>query len=667
VSQRARILAVDDQPENLELLGAILEEEGYEVEFAADGIAALEAVERQPPQAILLDLMMPRLDGIGVCRRLKGRRATCFIPILLLTALSDVESKVQGLESGADDFLNKPFHRIELLTRLRSLLRIRNLRDELDSTEAVIFSMVDLLEGKDPRTRNHSLRVAALVAASAARLRLPPRQRQDLIWGALLHDIGKLGVPEHVLLKPEPERDEEEERLYRDHPRLGARILAPIESLAPVVGLVAAHHERFDGSGYPEGLGGEHFDRGAELLAAANRADRLRVASPGDWVSRLRSEVTAGRFRDGTVAQVVSAAEQVPEVPNLSEVLPVPVLPAGGKVLVADDSPTNRQLYRELLDNAGYQAVVVGSGGEALAAWEAQRPDLLLLDIRMPDISGAEVCRRIKSEPLASWLPIVLITAYEVRDTRHQAIEAGADDLLVAPVNRTELLARVASLLRLRLFHEDLIEHESVVLSLSAALEAKDAYTRGHSLRVGELAARLALELGDAEPEAQRMRLGGALHDIGKVAVPERVLHKPGKLTAEEYAVVMTHPVVGWEICRRLRSAEPVLDVIRFHHERFDGSGYPDGLRGEAIPRQARILSVADAFDALTSTRPYRASLSPAEAIALLANETEAGKWERGVFEALVDVHRRGETDLRSSLDGLPEWPPEAPIFDLTS
>ena len=137
-----RILAVDDQPENLELLAAILSDEGFDVGFASDGLAALEAVAAHPPQAILLDIMMPRLDGFEVCRRIKAARPTCFIPVVMLTALSDVESKIRGFETGADDFLNKPFHRIELLTRLRSLLRIRGLRDELDSTEALIFSMV---------------------------------------------------------------------------------------------------------------------------------------------------------------------------------------------------------------------------------------------------------------------------------------------------------------------------------------------------------------------------------------------------------------------------------------------------------------------------------------------------------------------------------------------
>jgi putative two-component system response regulator len=646
---RARVLAVDDQPENLELLAAILEEDGFEVAFAADGAAALRAVEASPPHALLLDVMMPRIDGFEVCRRLKSSRATCFIPVVLLTALSDVESKVRGLEVGADDFLNKPFLRAELLTRLRSLLRIRSLRDQLDSTESVIFSMVELLEGKDPRTRHHSLRVAALAAAAGRRLGLAERELQDVAFGGLLHDIGKIGVPESILRESSATRSGEAEVLYRSHPGLGRRILEPIASLAGALPLLLHHHERLDGSGYPSGLSGDGFTPAMELVAAANALDRARIegADAGEAAAALEREAARGRFRARTVAALLASAPGLPEEPLLRELLPVPVAEPGGRVLVADDGPTNRQLYRELLEAEGFEVIVAASGTEALAAWRSERPDLLLLDVRMPDLPGDEICRVVKADPDSAFLPVVLVTAYEERGSRARAVEAGADDLLIAPVNRLELVARLRSLLRLRLYHHDLVRQESVILSLSAALEAKDAYTRGHSQRVGELSARLALELGESPEVAARLRLGGLLHDIGKIAVPEAVLNKPAKLTGEEFRLVMTHPVVGWEICRRLRSAQPVLDVIRSHHERFDGGGYPDGLAGEAIPWDARMLSVADALDALTSERSYRASLTVAEAVALLDAETRRGKWDPRVFAALLRLHERDEADPR--------------------
>jgi len=389
VSERTRILAVDDQPENLELLGAILEQEGYRVSFARDGADAIAAVERELPHAILLDLMMPRVDGLEVCRRLKARRPSCFVPIILLTALSDVESKVRGLDAGADDFLNKPFQRAELLTRLRSLLRIRGLRDELDSTESVIFSMVDLLEGKDPRTRNHSLQVAALARATADHLELAPRTRQELTWSALLHDLGKVGVPEEML--QDPDRDAASTAAYRSHPLLSARILEPIESLAPAVEILVAHHERLDGSGYPAALSGEQISRPAEILAIANLLDLLRRqpaetrSAPGE---ALRAEAAAGRFHAATVEAVLAAAANVVDEPRLDDVLPVPVVESGGTILVADDGATNRQLYRELLETAGYSVVTAEDGTAAVEALRRNRPDLLLLDVRMPGIAG---------------------------------------------------------------------------------------------------------------------------------------------------------------------------------------------------------------------------------------------------------------------------------------
>lgn len=651
LSGQIRILAVDDQPENIELLAAILGDEGYAVASAHDGVAALEAVERGTPHAVLLDVMMPRIDGFEVCRRLKTSRASCFVPIVLLTALSDVESKVRGLEVGADDFLNKPFHRAELLTRLRSLLRIRALRDELDSTEAVMFSMVDLLEGKLPRTRHHSLRVAATAVGAGRRLGMQARTLQDLASAALLHDIGKLGVAESVLLKSPHERTPDEEETFRRHPALGRRILEPIASLAGALPLILHHHERLDGSGYPDGLAGDDLGPAVELLAAANRLDVARIEQAASDRSQaaamLREDAARGLFGLRTAEAVIEAAADIAAEPALETILPVPVAEPGGSILVADDNPTNRQLYRELLEQEGFRVTVAADGEAALAAWQTERPDLLILDVRMPGIPGDEVCRRVKAEPGSAFLPVVLVTAYEERDSRRRAINAAADDLLISPVNRLELVARVRSLLRLRIYHQDLVRHEQVVLSLSAALEAKDAYTRGHSQRVGEFSRRLALEFGQSEEEADRLQLGGLLHDLGKIAVPEAVLHKPGRLTDEEFALVMTHPVVGWEICRRLRSAEPVLDIIRFHHERFDGSGYPDHLAGEAIPLPARILAVADALDALTSERPYRAGLSIDGAVDLLRDETRRGKWDPAVIAALERLHARRQADPR--------------------
>jgi len=653
-----RILAVDDQPENLELLGALLADEGFAVTFARDGVAALEEVERSRPHAVLLDIMMPRLDGIEVCRRLKSRRPTCFLPVVLLTALSDAESKVRGYDAGADDFLNKPFHRAELLARLRSLLRIRSLRDELDTTEAVLFSMVELLEGKDPRRRQHSARVAALSSVAARRLGVDGRELHDLVLGAALHDLGKIGVSEAVLHKPTERRTEPEQLAYREHVAIGPRILAPLESLAGALPIVRHHHERLDGSGYPDGLSGDALAPAVEIVAAANAYDQARTEGRSADAA-LADELARGAFRAETVAALLAAAaeEGDSDPPPIDDLLPAPAIGRGGTLLVADDSATNRELYRQLLEGEGFRTRLVASGAEALEVWRRERIDLMILDVRMPGISGEEVCRRVKAEEAGAFLPVILVTAYEEGTLRMRALQSAADDLLISPVNRLELLARVRSLLRLDLYHRDLVRHENVVLSLSAALEAKDPYTRGHSQRVGELAARLARRLDLDATMVERMRTAGLLHDIGKVAVPQAVLNKPGKLDADEWAAVMAHPVVGFEVCRNLRTAAPILDSILYHHERYDGKGYPRGLVGEVIPFQARLLSVADAYDALISERAYRAGMTPREALALLRRETESGKWDPGIFAAFEVLALSGEADVRAT-DGAAQ--PEA-------
>lgn len=586
--KRPTILAVDDEAFDLVLVETILEDQDYRVVTSSDGREALEKVESERPDAVLLDVMMPGMDGFEVCRRLKSSRRTFFIPVVILTALADVESKVTGLDVGTDDFLNKPINRIELLTRLRALLRIHGLRDELDSTESVMLSMVNALEAKHSRTRDHSLRVAALVAAVVERLRLPISELESLLWGALLHDIGKMGVPGEILDKPFAERSLDEHRFFRLHPLYSERIIKPLESISAARAIIRHHHERLDGSGYPDRLEGAAFTPPIEVVAAAKAFDKYRMAAPGElerWSTELRREAESGKFHRDLVGGVLRAAAKLPEeLPQVIDLLPVPRAPAGGRVYLADDSETNREIYREHLAEEGYRVSAFPDGRSLLAAVEERPPDLLLADVRMPDVGGEEICRRLKATPRFRYLPISLVTAYEEVTSKERALANGADEFLTVPVNSQELLARVRSLRRLGSYHQDLEEHENVVLSLSGVLEAKDPYTNGHSVRVGESAERIAREMKAPLELVGAMKGAGLLHDIGKIAVPDQILHKNGPLTDDEFRILMEHPTYGYEICKDLRGARAALPCIRHHHERYDGGGYPDGLTGDAIP-----------------------------------------------------------------------------------
>jgi putative two-component system response regulator len=640
------VLAVDDQPENLMLLDEVLGGEGLTVRLAADGAAALKEVARQHPDCIVLDVMMPGVDGFAVLRELKGRRDTSYIPIVMLTALTSVEDKVQAYELGADDFLNKPVNIHELIARVGSLIRIKRLRDELDTSESIIVSMVQALESKDPRSAGHSQRVAVTAADIARRLGLGGELLELVTKGGLLHDIGRIGLSER-LLRPQAELDGAERIEFQQHAVLGERILAPFLSFARVRTVVRQHHERFDGSGYPDGLAGDDLEVTSEIVALANHADVLAMSLPSEAVvEELRRLAGRRTFRPELVDALLSS----PDTPALTggapppwqELLPLPGTVRPGRVLLGDDIKTNRDFLTDTLTSDGHSVTTVSTANELLRAVEEQKPDLVFVDVRLPGGDGFALCSSIKSRPETEFLPVILATSQRDLTSRYSGAGPHADDFLLLPINRLELLARVKSLLRLRMFFKDLEDQVSVILSLASALEAKDPYTHGHSERVGVLAAQLGRMLGMTEPECHLLLVAGQLHDIGKIGMPERVLNKEGRLDDAELRVVRQHSELGELICRPLRTMRSVLTLIRHHHERFDGTGYPDRLSGESIPIGARILSLADAYDALTSARSYRQSYPSTDAIELLARETAEGRWDPSVFASLEMLVRRG-------------------------
>ncbi len=308
-------------------------------------------------------------------------------------------------------------------------------------------------------------------------------------------------------------------------------------------------------------------------------------------------------------------------------------------ILVAEDNWANLYLLSELLQSQGYRVICALDGEQAFMTLLAEQIDLALLDVMMPRRTGFDVCRTIKSNPETRLIPVVLVTGLADSGDRIQGIDCGADDFLSKPVNKQELLARVRSLLRLKQFTDELESAETVLFSLALSIEAKDPYTEGHCDRLSKYSVALAERLGLPEELRVALRRAGIVHDIGKVAVPEHILLKPGPLTPEEWKVMKQHPVVGERICSPLKSFRHVLPVIRHHHEKLDGSGYPDGLKGEDIMLSARILQTVDIYDALTTARPYRKALSPEEAFAVMQQEVKRGWWEGSLvaeLEALI-------------------------------
>ena len=302
------------------------------------------------------------------------------------------------------------------------------------------------------------------------------------------------------------------------------------------------------------------------------------------------------------------------------------------KILIVDDDSSVRLALATLLRREGYEVCDESDGVAALAACASFRPDIILLDILMPGVDGFEVCRRIKATPETRLTPVVLITGLSATEDRIQGINAGADDFLRKPIEFNELLARTRSLLRLKEFTDELENAEGVLFSLAHSIEARDPYTLGHCERLAEMSARLGERVGLPEDEIRALRRAGIVHDIGKVIVPDAILLKRGPLSPEDAEIMRKHPVVGERICAPLRTFRLVLPIIRHHHERHDGSGYPDGLRGEKIPVTASILQLVDVYDALTTNRPYRTASSPEAALDIMEEEATRGWWDRNLF-----------------------------------
>jgi putative two-component system response regulator len=313
------------------------------------------------------------------------------------------------------------------------------------------------------------------------------------------------------------------------------------------------------------------------------------------------------------------------------------------RVLVVDDEPANVALLTRLMTGLGYQVRSASNGELALAEVARERPDLVLLDVNMPKIDGFEVCRRLKHDPATRLVPVVLVTGLTASADHIQGIEAGADDFLTKPFNVPELEARVRSLTRLKRYTDELDSAESVILSLGLTIEARDPYTQDHCEHLARYAAALGAHLGLDEDQRVALDRGAFLHDVGKVGIPDAILLKPGRLTPDERELMQQHTVIGHRLCGQLRALEHVRPIVRHHHERLDGSGYPDGLKGDAVPLLAQIISIVDVYDAMTTTRPYRAALSTEDAVGELREAVRRGWMSEVLVEAFVALEREGK------------------------
>jgi putative two-component system response regulator len=310
-----------------------------------------------------------------------------------------------------------------------------------------------------------------------------------------------------------------------------------------------------------------------------------------------------------------------------------------GKVLVADDYEPTLLGLCALLEAAGHTVHAATNGRDALRLAAAERPDVVLLDVLMPGMTGIEVCAALKQAAETRFTPVVLISGSGDRQNRLAGREAGADDFLNKPVDVDELGARVSSAIRLKRLTDELESAEALFLTLGRIVEARDPYTEGHCERLATYATALGAALGLPQADLDALYRGAFLHDIGKIAIPDRILLSSGQLGRGDFELMKRHPVIGDELCATLRSLESVRPIVRHHHERLDGGGYPDGLGGEEIPLLAQIVRIVDVFDALTTDRPYRQALPVPVAYRMLLEDARSGWCSADLVQQFIDVH----------------------------
>lgn len=309
------------------------------------------------------------------------------------------------------------------------------------------------------------------------------------------------------------------------------------------------------------------------------------------------------------------------------------------RVLVADGNSTVRKILRHNFMALGWEIVEAVDGEETLRVVnDGRAPHAILLDLNLAKIDGYEVCRRLKDDIQSRLIPVVVLTSLDNHEDTARALEAGADEFLTKPINQAELTVRLRSLVRMHRFNQELIGAESVAMALARAVASKDGYSNGHVEQVANYAVILGQEIGLDPAELKIVRYGAILHNVGKIAIPDAVLEKTGPLTPREKALFQQHPRVGCDICAPLKPLKPILPIIRHHKEHWDGTGFPDALRGDEIPLGAQIVGIVDVYNALTTDRPFRQAMKHDKALEKLRERSQCGLHDPKLVEHFINA-----------------------------
>ena len=584
------IAIIDDDIFTLKNAGTILSKQNIHVTALKSGSIALEYFRKNGfPDMILLDARMPEMDGFETLKRLKQEMPPdSDIPVIFLTAEEGNEQELLALEAGAADYIRKPFDPGVLVSRVRKILdtsrRIRHLSGSAKTVPAA---------GGPENSENQELDLETVTAILEERIEVPGSLwlGRD-VFGSIYKFMVRYMERYHscafrVLLtlkfKSDPEPSERREiiQAFRQTIRNTLRSSdVMMECGETQLFLLLPEVQEYD------------FDRVASRLLGSWKQTDYAVQAP--------VSCEYGR---------VQAAGQS-ENENRHE--------NGEWIIVVDDDRTNLLIAEKTLSRLGLRVTALSSGAALLETLKEQKPDLILLDMIMPDLDGVETFRRMRQEYAETTPPVIFLTANDTMDAETRCLELGAMDFIRKPFLPDALNMRIRHTIELINLQKNLAdavtrktkENESlslhVVQTLAEAIDAKDRYTIGHSSRVASYAREISRRCGYTVKQQEDIYMMGLLHDVGKIGIPDSVINKPGRLTEEEYAVIKTHPVMGSRILEKITEMPKLSVGARWHHERYDGTGYPDGLAGKNILEEARIIAVADAYDAMTSRRSYR-------------------------------------------------------------
>jgi len=567
-----RILVVDDNAMNQDIMVGMLKRKQAIIDLASNGEEALDKIRNNTFDLILMDHMMPILDGMEALSVIQKENLCPDTAIVVLTANAVNGAKEMYLEAGFDAYLSKPVMSKALYELLEQQLPAELLVREVSAEEEKAEVEIPVAEQKSILEKLDFLDTETGMAYCC--------DNEEFYKEMLRTFVAK-------------EKREDIKAFYEVRDWENYRILVhALKSTALSIGAT------------------DLSEQAKQLELAAKEENHYYIDSHHTEAMKEYRRILLG-IED---ALTEKPAEEQQEM----------IQEKSGRILVVDDDSMNLKIADRMLQNR-FEVSLAASGKEALDYLQKQRPELILLDLHMPEVDGFEVMEVLQKNPETAEIPVVFLTADNDRDVEIRGFKAGAQDFITKPFVADIMIQRVSRILELSRLQKDLQKEvekqtrqaeerrmqverlsDQIINALAETIDAKDSYTNGHSLRVARYSVKIAKRAGKNEKEQERIYYMGMLHDIGKIGIPDSIITKNSGLSDKEYSVTRLHPTIGAEILANISEIPDLGIGARWHHERYDGTGYPDGLAGTDIPEEARMIAVADAYDAMASKRSYR-------------------------------------------------------------